>query len=47
MRRHPVTWRITRYPAGGAPSRNYAVCDRDAARRKLSKTLDVPLWTLR
>ena len=44
-----MTWRITYYPAGAAPSRDYAVRARslDTAKRKLAAVLDVPLWTLR
>ena len=44
-----MTWRTTHYPAGDAPSRDYAVrAPRlDAARRKLAAALDVPAWTLR
>ncbi|MCY4488929.1 MAG: hypothetical protein OXF11_17670 [Deltaproteobacteria bacterium] len=42
-------WMINHYPAGDAPSREYAVTarSRDAARRKLSAAIQVPLWTLR
>ena len=44
-----MTWRITHYPAGSAPSRDYAVRapSLDAAKRKLAAALDVPPWTLR
>ena len=44
-----MTWRITHYPAGEAPSRDYAVWapSLDAARRKLADTLNVPPWTVR
>ena len=44
-----MTWRITYYPAGDAPSRDYAVRAPSliAAKRKLAAALDVPLWTLR
>ena len=44
-----MTWRITHYPAGVAPSREYAVRapSLDTARRKLAGALNVPLWTLR
>ena len=44
-----MTWRITHYPAGVAPSREYEVRapSLDAAKRKLAAALDVPLWTLR
>ena len=42
-------WWITHYPAGDAPSRDYAVRapSPEAARRKLAGALNVPLWTLR
>ena len=42
-------WRIAHYPAGDAPSREYAVKarSREAARRKLAAAINVPLWTLR
>ena len=42
-------WWITRYPAGDAPLRDYAVRARshEAAKRKLAAALIVPLWTLR
>ena len=44
-----MTWRITHYPAGDAPSHDYAVRASSlvAAKRKLAAALDVPLWTLR
>ena len=44
-----MVWRVTHYPAGEAPSRDYAVKapSLDAAKRKLAAALDVPLWTLR
>ena len=44
-----MVWRITHYPAGNSPSRDYAVRARslDAAKRKLAAALGVPLWTLR
>ena len=44
-----MTWRITHYPAGDAPSRDYAVRapNLDIARRKVSAAPDVPVWTLR
>ena len=44
-----MTWRITRYPAGVAPSRDDAVRapSLDAAKRKLATALNVPLRTLR
>ena len=40
----PKTWRITHYPAGVAPSRDYAVRapSLDAARRKLAYTRTFP-----
>ena len=42
-------WRIAHYPAGDAPSREYAVRARsvEAAKRKLAAAIQVPLWTLR
>ncbi len=44
-----MVWRITHYPAGDAPSRDYAVraSSHEAAKRKLAAALNVPLWTLR
>lgn len=44
-----MIWRITYYPAGDMPSREYLVraANIDAARRKLAAVLDVPVWTLR
>ena len=44
-----MTWRITHYPAGDPPSRDYAVRARslDTAKRKLAAALNVPAWTLR
>ena len=41
--------RITHYPAGVAPSRDYVVRARtfDAAKRTLAGALNVPVWTLR
>ena len=44
-----MTWRITHYPAGVAPSREYRVPapSLDTARHKLADALTVPLWTLR
>ena len=44
-----MTWRITHYPAGVAPSREYKVRapSLDTARRKLAAALNVPPWTLR
>ena len=49
MKEAPKTWRITHYPVGVAPSRDYAVRapGLDAARRKLADTLNVPRWTVR
>ncbi|MCY4489830.1 MAG: hypothetical protein OXF11_22370 [Deltaproteobacteria bacterium] len=42
-------WQIMHYPAGRAPSRQYAVRarSREAARRKLAAAINVPLWTVR
>ncbi len=42
-------WWITYYPAGDAPSHDYAVRARsvEAAKRKLALAIRVPLWTLR
>ena len=42
-------WRISHYSAGDAPSCGYAVKtrSREAARRKLTAAIQVPLWTLR
>ena len=44
-----AAWRITHYPAGDAPSRDYAVRapSLDAAKRTLAAALGVPVWTLR
>ena len=44
-----MAWRIGHYPAGAAPSRDYAVRAPTliAAKRKLAAALQVPLWTLR
>ena len=45
-----MVWRITHYPAGDVPSRDYAVRAPSleaAAKRKLAAALNVPLWTLR
>ena len=49
MKEAPKTGRITHYPAGVAPSRDYAVLapSLDTARRKLADTLNVPRWTVR
>ena len=45
----PAGWRITHYPAGDGPSRDYAVRapSLTAAKRTLAAALDVPVWTLR
>ena len=45
----PAAWRITHYPAGDAPSRDYTVRapSLDAAKRTLAAALGVPVWTLR
>ena len=45
----PVGWRITYYPAGDAPSRDYAVRapSLQAAKCKLAAVINVPVWTLR
>ena len=42
-------WWVAHYPAGDAPSRDYAVRapSLEAAKRKLAAALDVPVWTLR
>ena len=44
-----MTWRIPRYPADAAPSRDYAVraCSLEAAKRRLAAALGIPPWTLR
>ena len=44
-----MVWRITYFPAGTAPSRDYAVRapSLEAAIAKLAAALDVPVWTLR
>ena len=44
-----MTLRIAHYPAGDAPSRDYAVraTTHEAAKRRLAAALDVPVWTLR
>lgn len=44
-----MIWRITHYPPGDAPSRDYKVraASLEAAKRKLADALKVPLWTLR
>ena len=48
MAASPV-WRILHYPAGDAPSPEYAVRAPTlaAAKRKLAAVLSVPVWTLR
>ncbi len=48
MTASPV-WRITHYPPGDAPSREYRVRapSLEAAKRLLAATLCVPVWTLR
>ena len=45
----PAGWRVTHYPAGDAPSRDYAVRAPSlaAAKRTLAAALNVPVWTLR
>ena len=45
----PAAWRITHYPAGAVPSRDYSVRapSLDAAKRALAAALGVPVWTLR
>ena len=45
----PAAWRVTHYPAGDAPSRDYTVRapSLDAAKRTLAAALGVPVWTLR
>ena len=45
----PAGWRVTHYPAGDAPSRDYTVRapSLDAAKRTLAAALNVPVWTLR
>ena len=44
-----MVWRVSHYPSGATPSRDYAVRapSLDVAKRKLPTVLDVPLWTLR
>ena len=44
-----MLWPFIHYPAGSAPSRECAVRapSLDAARAKLARALDVPVWTLR
>ena len=45
----PAGWRVTHYPAGDAPLRDYTVRAPNlaAAKRTLAAALDVPVWTLR
>ena len=45
----PAIWRVTHYPAGDVPSREYPVRapTLEAAKRKLAAVLRVPAWTLR
>ena len=45
----PAAWRVTHYPAGDVPSRDYTVRAPSliAAKRTLAAALDVPVWTLR
>ncbi len=49
MAEKSMHWRISHYPAGDAPSREYTVRarNREGARRKLAAAIRVPLWTLR
>ena len=44
-----MLWQFIHYPAGAAPSRDYAVRapSLDAARRQLAHALRVPAWRLR
>ncbi len=44
-----MVWWVTHYPAGDAPSRDYAVKtpSHEAAKRKLAAAINVPVWTLR
>ena len=44
-----MCWWVTHYPAGDAPSRDYAVRapSLEAAKRKLAAAISVPVWTLR
>ena len=44
-----MVWWVTHYPAGLAPSRDYAVRapSHEAAKRKLAAAINVPVWTLR
>ena len=49
MKEADIVWRITHYPPGDSPSREYAVRapSLEAAKRKLADVLGVPVWTLR
>ena len=49
VKEEAMYWRISHYPSGDDPSRQYTVraSSRDAARRKLAAAIWVPLWTLR
>ena len=44
-----MVWRLTHYPTGGAPSKDYDVHGRtlDHAIGKLARALRVPTWTIR
>ena len=44
-----MVWWVRHYPAGDAPSRDYAVRapSHEAAKRKLAAAINVPVWTLR
>ena len=44
-----MVWWVTHYPAGHAPSRDYAVRapSHEAVKRKLAAAINVPVWTLR
>ena len=44
-----MVWWVIHYPAGDAPSRDYAVKapSHEAAKRKLAAAINVPVWTLR
>ena len=44
-----MVWWVSHYPAGDAPSRDYAVKapSHEAAKRKLAAAINVPVWTLR
>ena len=45
----PAGWRVSHYPAGDAPSREYAVRapSLEAAKGTLAAALGVPVWSLR